>query len=105
MIRVRTRAAEFQDLTRSLNRMSSRFRNDIQELQRMQRVQNEFIGNVSHEVKNPIFAVFGYLEALGSDTLPPDMRKKYAQKGPDPLPDPNAPREPDTVENTPTTVY
>ena len=31
--------------------------------------------------------------------------KKYAQKGPDPLPDPNAPREPDTVENTPTTVY
>jgi len=31
--------------------------------------------------------------------------KKYAQKGPDPLPDPNASREPDTVENTPTTVY
>ncbi len=31
--------------------------------------------------------------------------KKYAQKGPDPLPDPNAPSEPDTVENTPTTVY
>ncbi|MCT2086222.1 cytochrome ubiquinol oxidase subunit I [Microbacterium enclense] len=31
--------------------------------------------------------------------------KKYAQKGPDPLPDPDAPREPDTVENTPTTVY
>ena len=31
--------------------------------------------------------------------------KKYAQKGPDPLPDPEAPREPDSVENTPTTVY
>lgn len=31
--------------------------------------------------------------------------KKYAQKGPDPLPDPNAPREPDSIENTPTTVY
>jgi cytochrome d ubiquinol oxidase subunit I len=30
---------------------------------------------------------------------------KYAQKGPDPLPDPNAPKDPDTVENTPTTVY
>ena len=47
----------------------------------MHRVQNEFIGNVSHEVKNPIFAVFGYLEALASDTLPPEQRKKYAQKG------------------------
>ncbi|MEM0963036.1 MAG: ATP-binding protein, partial [Bacteroidota bacterium] len=51
------------------------------ELQRMQQVQNEFIGNVSHEVKNPIFAVFGYLEALASDSLPAAQRKKYAQKG------------------------
>ncbi|MEM7788926.1 MAG: HAMP domain-containing sensor histidine kinase [Bacteroidota bacterium] len=78
---VKTRAAEFQDLARSLNHMAGRFRTDIQELQRMQRVQNEFIGNVSHEVKNPIFAVFGYLEALGSDSLPAEQRKKYAQKG------------------------
>lgn len=79
-IHVRTPAAEFQDLARSINQMSARFRSDIGELQRMQRVQNEFIGNVSHEVKNPIFAVFGYLEALGSD-LPPEQRSKYAQKG------------------------
>ncbi|MBM3715586.1 MAG: cytochrome ubiquinol oxidase subunit I [Actinobacteria bacterium] len=31
--------------------------------------------------------------------------KKMAQKGPDPLPDPDAAREPDSIENTPTTVY
>ena len=79
-IAVKTRAAEFQELSRSLNQMAGRFRADIHELQRMQRVQNEFIGNVSHEVKNPIFAVFGYLEALGSD-LPPEQRALYAQKG------------------------
>ena len=78
---VKTRAAEFQDLARSLNHMAGRFRADIHELQRMHRVQNEFIGNVSHEVKNPIFAVFGYLEALGSDSLPSEQRKKYSQKG------------------------
>lgn len=80
-IHVKTRAAEFQDLARSLNQMAGRFRADIHDLQRMQRVQNEFIGNVSHEVKNPIFAVFGYLEALGSDTLSPEQRKLYTQKG------------------------
>lgn len=80
-IHVRTRAAEFQDLARSLNHMAGRFRSDIHELQRMHRVQNEFIGNVSHEVKNPIFAVFGYLEALGSDSLPTEQRKKYSLKG------------------------
>ena len=80
-IQVRTRAAEFQDLARSLNHMAGRFRRDIHELQRMQRVQNEFIGNVSHEVKNPIHAVFGYLEALASDSLASEQRKKYAHKG------------------------
>ena len=84
-IRVRTRATEFQELARSLNRMAGRFRSDIAELQRMQSVQNEFIGNVSHEVKNPIFAVFGYLEALGSDSLPAAQRTRYAQKGLDNL--------------------
>ncbi|HIL58018.1 MAG TPA: sensor histidine kinase, partial [Rhodothermales bacterium] len=57
------------------------FRSDIEELRRVQRVQSEFIGNVSHEVKNPIFAVFGYLEALASDNLPAEQRKRYAQKG------------------------
>ena len=80
-IAVRTRAGEFQDLARSLNQMASRFRADIHELQRMQQVQNEFIGNVSHEVKNPIFACFGYLEALGSETLSSEQRKTYSQKG------------------------
>ena len=84
-IRVRTKATEFQELARSLNRMAGRFRSDIAELQRMQSVQNEFIGNVSHEVKNPIFAVFGYLEALASDSLPPEQRARYAQKGLDNL--------------------
>jgi signal transduction histidine kinase len=44
-------------------------------------VQNEFIGNVSHEVKNPIFAVGGYIEALASPDLTDEQRQKYATKG------------------------
>ncbi len=78
---VRTRAAEVQDLAKSLNAMAERFRQDIYELQRMQQVQNEFIGNVSHEVKNPIFAVGGYLEALATADLSEARREKYATKG------------------------
>ncbi|MEM1056126.1 MAG: ATP-binding protein [Bacteroidota bacterium] len=80
-IHVRTRTKEFSALTRSLNRMATHFRGDIEELKRVQRVQSEFIGNVSHEVKNPIFAVFGYLEALANSELPPEQRKRYAKKG------------------------
>jgi signal transduction histidine kinase len=80
-IRVDTRAREFHEVAQSLNLMSASYREKIDELERLARLQNEFIGNVSHEVKNPIFAVSGYLEALGSDRLAPDLRKRYAEKG------------------------
>ncbi len=78
---VDSRAAEFQDLAKSLNLMSDTFKEKIDELQKMAALQNEFIGNVSHEVRNPIFAVGGYLEALASDGLAADKRKFYAEKG------------------------
>ena len=80
-IRVNSRAAEFQELAESLNRASSSFREKIDELERLTRLQSEFIGNVGHEVRNPIFAISGYLEALGSPTLPDEQRKRYAEKG------------------------
>ena len=80
-IRVDSRATEFQDLADSLNRMSHSYREKIEELERLTQLQSEFIGNVSHEVRNPIFAVGGYLEALSTPSLTREMRKKYAEKG------------------------
>lgn len=79
-IEIDSRAAEFQDLATSLNRASDAFREKIEELERMAQLQNEFIGNVGHEVRNPIFAISGYLEALGSSSLPDEQRKRYAEK-------------------------
>jgi signal transduction histidine kinase len=79
-IEVETNAAEIQDMAKSLNRMSESFREKIEELERLTRIQTEFIGNVSHEVRNPIFAVGGYLEALSMASLSDDQRKRYAEK-------------------------
>ncbi|WP_242006604.1 sensor histidine kinase [Rhodothermus marinus] len=79
-IQVHTRAAEFQDLAHHLNKMSDSFREKIAELQRLTRLQTEFIGNVSHEVRNPIFSIGGYLEALASPTMDPETRKRYVEK-------------------------
>ena len=81
VIRVDTRSAEIQDLAKNLDRMSESYREKIDELERLTRLQSEFIGNVSHEVRNPIFAISGYLEALGSPKLGDAMRKRYAAKG------------------------
>ncbi len=80
-IRVQSRAAELQDLAETLNHMAEKFRKDIEDLKRMTQIQNEFIGNVSHEVRNPIFAVGGYLEALAMANLSPEKRQLYAEKG------------------------
>lgn len=79
-IRIDSRAAEFQDLAESLNRAGAAIREKIDELERLTRLQSEFIGNVSHEVRNPIFAISGYLEALGTPGLGDDQRKSYAEK-------------------------
>lgn len=80
-IMVTSQAAELQDLAENLNKMALRFRQDIHEWRRVTDLQNEFIGNVSHEVKNPIFSIGGYLEALGSANLTPAMRQMYVNKG------------------------
>jgi signal transduction histidine kinase len=79
-IRIDSRAAEFQDLADSLNRAGEAIREKIDELERLTRLQSEFIGNVSHEVRNPIFAISGYLEALGTPGLDNEQRKTYAEK-------------------------
>ncbi len=80
-IEVNSRAVEFRMLALNLSRMSAGFQRQINKLQRLAQLQNEFIGNVGHEVRNPTFAVSGYLEALGSDSLTPGKRRRYAEKG------------------------
>jgi len=79
-IRIDSRAAEFQDLAESLNRAGAAIREKIEELERLTQLQSEFIGNVSHEVRNPIFSLSGYLEVLGTPDLDDAQRKRYAEK-------------------------
>ena len=80
VITVDTRSAEIQDLASSLRRMSKSFRKKILALERLTELQKEFIGSISHEVRNPIFSVSGYLEALADPRLPEELRRRYAAK-------------------------
>ncbi len=80
-IRVSSRAAEFQDLGHNLEYMSRIYTEKIHELEDVTRLQREFISNVSHEVRNPIFAISGFLEALGSPKLSEEHRPRYSAKG------------------------
>ncbi len=80
-IRVSSRTAEFQDLGHHLQHMSKIYTEKIYELEDLTRLQNEFISNVSHEVRNPIFAISGFLEALGASKLSKENRQRYTARG------------------------
>jgi two-component system phosphate regulon sensor histidine kinase PhoR len=53
----------------------------IRELQRMEQYRKEFVGNVSHELKTPIFNAQGYIESvLESDLDDPEIHQKILRK-------------------------
>lgn len=53
---------EIGDLTRAVAAMADRLQTDIQDLQRLNLAQEDFIAGLSHEVRNPVFSARGYLE-------------------------------------------
>ena len=54
---------------------------EIQDLQSNEAFRKEFLQNLSHEIKTPIFAIQGYLELLGDGAMDePDTGKKFVQQ-------------------------
>ena len=80
-IRFDTESQEFQELGLAFNKMADRFRADINNWKRMNAIQSEFLSDVSHEVRNPIFSVSGYLEGLADSGLSDAIRRKFSEKG------------------------
>lgn len=53
----------------------------IRELRKLEQYRKEFVGNVSHELKTPIFNAQGYIETLlDSDLDDPNFIKQYLEK-------------------------
>ena len=54
---------------------------EIQELKTWQEYRRRFIGDISHELKTPIFSIQGYLETLLDGGLEnPDINRRYLQR-------------------------
>lgn len=53
---------------------------EIEELKKQEKFRREFLGNISHEIKTPLFAVEGYIEALREGSTDPDLAKKFLDK-------------------------
>ena len=70
-----------QAVEEEVRRYSTSKQSEIQALKRMETYRKEFIGNVSHELKTPIFNAQGYIETLLDGGVEDrEVNMKYLEK-------------------------
>lgn len=57
------------DAEQEIRLMFRKLNSDIEYLKRLEKMRTEFLGNVSHELKTPLFTIQGYLETLQRGAL------------------------------------
>lgn len=68
-------------LENEIKEMFEKAKNDIEYLERLQRMRSQFLANVSHELRTPIFSIQGYLETLLNGALDdPKVNRHFLQK-------------------------
>jgi two-component system phosphate regulon sensor histidine kinase PhoR len=54
---------------------------DISELERLERIRRDFVGNASHELKTPITVIRGLAETiLDDEDMDPEVRRRFTEK-------------------------
>jgi two-component system phosphate regulon sensor histidine kinase PhoR len=72
---------ELDYLIKQSIRTSKTIEREIQHLNRTENYRKEFIGDISHELKTPIFAVQGFIETLLNGAIEdPEVNRKFLKK-------------------------
>ena len=75
------RGDELDGLVWELHRTGQMLNREIDDMRRMESYRREFIGNVSHELKTPIFSIQGFAETLANGALDdPSVNHAFLQK-------------------------
>jgi two-component system phosphate regulon sensor histidine kinase PhoR len=89
--KIRTRAYKSVDeielsedlisLETAIKKMYEQSNNDIEYLEKLQKMRSQFVANVSHELRTPLFAIQGFIETLLEGAInDPAVNKQFLQK-------------------------
>lgn len=68
-------------MEKEIKQMYQKRKNDIEYLNKLQKMRSQFIANVSHELRTPIFTIQGYIETLLEGAIEdPNVNKQFLQK-------------------------
>ncbi len=63
--RIRLRATgELAQLAETFNQMADKMATNLEELQMLERLRRELVANISHDLRTPVTAIYGYAETL-----------------------------------------
>lgn len=65
--------------TAELNELALAFNNMAQALAQSERKRQEFVANVSHELKTPMTTISGYMDGMLDGTIPPEQQPRYME--------------------------
>lgn len=75
------RGDEINDLIWQVYRTGKVLESEFEELKKVENYRREFVGNVSHELKTPIFAIRGFAETLKGGALEdPTVNRSFTDK-------------------------
>ena len=75
------RGDELNDIIRQVYRTGRVLEREFSELKKMENYRREFLGNISHELKTPIFSIRGFAETLNEGAIEdPEVNRSFVEK-------------------------
>lgn len=79
-LRSQSITTDMATLTKEVKKFATDKKLEIENLKVREEYRREFMGNVSHELKTPLFTVQGYISTLVEGVRDKDQRKKYLER-------------------------